>query len=426
MVILYLLVFTALGLLFLLLLLRDYLLKLFRIELHTAWALHLASSAETTSASMEGEEYEEDLLAGDPDDVPMGDESVDPSYNWGDEPEGDGASASADPFPDPSVAEDVQMSVGTYNNDENLTPEVSHVAPRGVAALEEAPKRQKIRHDEGGPSDPSRAALVDAQNRILDLEDCIAQNRRMNRLSVRPVPPDIFSGAVPEDWPEWLESTMTYLELGKVPQSEWVNYAAQYLVLAARKYWTSQKLRLTALKQEITWSVFVSTLSTMYDNVDRVQVARLSLSTLLQKSGSSGVDSLQDYINDFLTLTSELAALGQGLSESAQVFEFRKGLAPELKRQTALDPATHKGYTEFSTLLQVVLRLHAEDPTYAEVAARGMSLGQAPNNPRGHSRGRGGRGHNHNIHSLHFIVLGGHTGHKTAHNLINLHLTSST
>ena len=40
MVILYLLVFTALGLLFLLLLLRDYLLKLFRIELHTAWALH--------------------------------------------------------------------------------------------------------------------------------------------------------------------------------------------------------------------------------------------------------------------------------------------------------------------------------------------------------------------------------------------------
>ncbi len=30
------------------------------------------------------------------------------------------------------------------------------------------------------------------------------------------------------------------------------------------------------------------------------------------------------------------------------------------------------------------------------------------------------------IHSLHFIVLGGHTGHKTAHNLINLRLTSST
>ncbi len=43
MVILYLLVFTALGLLFLLLLLRYYLLKLFRIELHTAWALQKTS-----------------------------------------------------------------------------------------------------------------------------------------------------------------------------------------------------------------------------------------------------------------------------------------------------------------------------------------------------------------------------------------------
>jgi hypothetical protein len=43
MVMLYLLVFTALGLLFLLLLLRDYLLKLFRIELHTAWALQRES-----------------------------------------------------------------------------------------------------------------------------------------------------------------------------------------------------------------------------------------------------------------------------------------------------------------------------------------------------------------------------------------------
>jgi hypothetical protein len=48
-------------------------LKLFRRELHPGWALHLALSAETTSASMEGEEYEEDLLAGDPDDVPTGD-----------------------------------------------------------------------------------------------------------------------------------------------------------------------------------------------------------------------------------------------------------------------------------------------------------------------------------------------------------------
>ncbi len=26
------------------------------------------------------------------------------------------------------------------------------------------------------------------------------------------------------------------------------------------------------------------------------------------------------------------------------------------------------------------------------------------------------------MHSLHFIVLGGHTGHKTVHYLINLHL----
>jgi hypothetical protein len=41
MVMIYLLIFAALCLLFLLPHLREYLIKLFRLELHTAWALHI-------------------------------------------------------------------------------------------------------------------------------------------------------------------------------------------------------------------------------------------------------------------------------------------------------------------------------------------------------------------------------------------------
>jgi hypothetical protein len=121
-------------------------------------------------------------------------------------------------------------------------------------------------------------------------------------------------------------------------------------------------------------------------------------------SGRTGLDL---YVNDFLTLTSELASVGQGLTEDALVFEFRKGLAPALFEKTTMDPATHKGYHSFETLLQVVQRLEAQAPTtWADRVGpepHGYSAGAGPSRggarpsagrggPRNPSRGHGGRG----------------------------------
>lgn len=307
-----------------------------------------------------------------------GGSSSDPESSEGSEGEDLLKEMTPSPVRAPKKSSSSSSSESSDSEDEdNPMGESSVKIARVLAPPQVPPKRRRLEEIEtpAGPSSDDRIAALEARIAVL--------TRSKVSSTIRPIAPVMFDGSEKNFWVDWVEQAETWLDLGNVPLERRVDLAAQYLDGSARKFWRSRKLILEGTKTDISWDVFVETLASMYDSVDRVDVARTALAKLEQGIGH---DSLSVYINEFLNLTSELAALGQALNDNAQIFEFRKGLTRNLFRQTMIDPATHKGYTVFATLLQVVLRMQPVEIERPATFAR--ATGPVPSRSRSRGRSR--------------------------------------
>jgi hypothetical protein len=172
--------------------------------------------------------------------------------------------------------------------------------------------------------------------------------------SVRAPLPEPFKGQA-DDFRYFITAVKAYCELTNVPENKRVDLAASCLGRAPAQVWESNRKRI--IKEGILdpkdWNVFTDCMSKTYDSGDRATKARSKLDKLVQ-----GSDSLERYVERFLTLIAEIEA-DKEVSMSEKIHRFSKGLKPELQRGAIFDSRTSKPFEQIDDLIEFVTRLDA-------------------------------------------------------------------
>lgn len=203
--------------------------------------------------------------------------------------------------------------------------------------------------------------------------------------TVRTHLPDKFEGRR-DDLEQFLDDVRSYCELTGVPANLRVDYAVRCLGKSVKKVWLTKKS--TYLRQNpgavVDLALFRELLSSVYDNTDKVAKARDKLDSVYQ-----GNESVEKYVERFTTLLAEVEVSGD-LSMGEKIHRFRKGLREDLKKFSAINPTTGKGFDDLDALISLLTRYDAAvgGPSQAKRLRTGhggpssslatASVGQAP------------------------------------------------
>jgi hypothetical protein len=206
--------------------------------------------------------------------------------------------------------------------------------------------------------------------------------------SVRAPMPDVYKGHG-EDFRYFITTVRSYCELTNIPNEKRVDFAVRCLGKGPAQVWESHKAKMarTGEGDPKDFDVFVTCLSKTYDAGDRATKARAKLEKIFQ-----GGDSLDKYVERFLTLVAEVEAEGE-LSMADKLHKFKKGLKSDLQMSALLDTRTGKPFVELDDLIEYLTRL---DGVLAglTVQARGPAMNVLRANPpakRGRTRGPSAR-----------------------------------
>jgi hypothetical protein len=202
--------------------------------------------------------------------------------------------------------------------------------------------------------------------------------------SVRAPMPDVYKGHG-DDFRYFIITVRSYCELTNIPNEKRVDFAVRCLGKGPAQVWESHKAKMarTGGGDPKDFDTFVKCLSKTYDAGDRATKARAKLEKIFQ-----GGDSLDKYVERFLTLVAEVEAEGE-ISMADKLHKFKKGLKTDLQMSALLDTTTGKPFVELDELIEYLTRL---DGVLAglTVQARGPAVNVLRANPpakRGRTRG---------------------------------------
>lgn len=147
--------------------------------------------------------------------------------------------------------------------------------------------------------------------------------------SIRILPPKEYVGTIGgvDDWLSSLQQQFDYYHLST--DAERIHTAAVLMRGGALDWW--QALRGNALPT--TWGAFVTALRARFQPIDRKDTARAKLIALTQ---GRGVQSAPEYVTAFRRLVGVI----DDMSESDQLFQFKRGLHPSIAMQLQINSAT--------------------------------------------------------------------------------------
>jgi hypothetical protein len=172
--------------------------------------------------------------------------------------------------------------------------------------------------------------------------------------TVRTHLPEKFEGRR-DDLEQFLDDVRSYCELTGVPANLRVDYAVRCLGKSVKKVWLTKKA--AYMRQNpgavVDLALFGDLLSSVYDNTDKVAKARDKLDSVYQ-----GNESVEKYVERFTTLLAEVEVSGD-LSMGEKIHRFRKGLREDLKKYSAINPTTGKGFDDLDALISLLKQYDA-------------------------------------------------------------------
>jgi uncharacterized membrane protein YgcG len=155
-------------------------------------------------------------------------------------------------------------------------------------------------------------------------------------------PPKFWEG-LDSDEPirSWLTAAAHWLSMNRVPRTEAVGVAANYLRGKAQSYWFSMVDTIrTSGKDPTDWDVFKDTMVLAYGALDPEFIARTKIAALRQTG------SLESYVRELQMLFAEL--VHQPMTEADKVFRFFDGMNSGLAMRVQVDPATGDRWQTFA------------------------------------------------------------------------------
>jgi uncharacterized membrane protein YgcG len=205
---------------------------------------------------------------------------------------------------------------------------------------------------------------------------------------------------------QWLAAVQHWLHMSRVPASEAVGTAANYLRGKAQAYWFA---KVPALRRDgkdpNTWDVFRDAMVEGYGAVDPEHVARSKIDHLRQ------TDSVESYVRELQLLFADLVTYP--MNEADKVHKLFAGLSPGLAAKTRIDPATRQPWTSFGAAAAFVIQ---EDIMFQ--ATKTLTKSANANNhssPSNHTGRPSGDNHKKRKHEGAYNAGGGKGGKNNKH-----------